>query len=128
VEAVALERIKRGGFVSHNLLDDALTIGIIESGVALRALDGDRVRGRLGIRPSEPGEQLAGRPGRLPPGTLVICDESEPLALLFGAVAAGRGVNPRTKRTVLLAVQVQGVPAIAVEEAIWLTADVLRRG
>jgi hypothetical protein len=41
-------------------------------------------------------------------------------------VGAGRGVNPRTKRTVLAAVQVKGVPDIAVEEAIWLAADVLR--
>jgi DNA/RNA-binding domain of Phe-tRNA-synthetase-like protein len=126
VEAVALERIKRGGFVSQNLLDDALTIGIIESGVALRAFDADRIRGRLGIRPSQAGEALEGRPGGLPAGTLVIADEDIPVALLFGAVAAGRGVNPRTKRTALVAVQVQGVPEIAVEEAIWLAADVMR--
>jgi DNA/RNA-binding domain of Phe-tRNA-synthetase-like protein len=126
VEAVALERMKRGGFVSQNLLDDALTIGIIESGVALRAFDADRVQGRLGIRQTQPGEPLEGRPGALPPGTLVIADEARPLALLFGAVAAGRGVNRRTKRTVLTAVQVRGVPDIAVEEAIWLAADVMR--
>lgn len=126
VEAVALERIKRGGFVSQNLLDDALTIAIIESGVALRAFDADRVQGRLGIRATQPGEGLEGRPGELPPGTLAIADEARPVALLFGAVAAGRGVNPRTKRTVLVAVQVQGVPEIAVEEAIWLAADVMR--
>jgi DNA/RNA-binding domain of Phe-tRNA-synthetase-like protein len=126
VEAVALERIMRGGFVSQNLLDDALTIGIIESGVALRAFDADRVEGRLGIRSTEAGEPLEGRPGGLPPGTLVIADEARPLALLFGAVAAGRGVNPRTVRTLLVAVQVQGVPPIAVEEALWLASDVLR--
>ena len=56
----------------------------------------------------------------------MIADEARPLALLFGAVGAGRGVNPRTKRTLLAAVQVQGVPDIAVEEAIWLAADVMR--
>jgi DNA/RNA-binding domain of Phe-tRNA-synthetase-like protein len=126
VEAVALERMKRGGFISRSLLDDALTIAIIESRVALRAFDADRAQGRLGIRPTEPGEALEGRPGGLPAGTLVIADEARPLALLFGAVAAGRGVNPRTKRTLLAAVQVKGVPDIAVEEAIWLAADVLR--
>jgi DNA/RNA-binding domain of Phe-tRNA-synthetase-like protein len=126
VEAVALERMKRGGFISRSLLDDALTIAIIESRVALRAFDADRAQGRLGIRPTEPGEALEGRPGGLPAGTLVIADEARPLALLFGAVAAGHGVNPRTKRTLLAAVQVKGVPDIAVEEAIWLAADVLR--
>jgi DNA/RNA-binding domain of Phe-tRNA-synthetase-like protein len=126
VESVALERMKHGGFVSQNLLDDALTIAIIESGVALRAFDADRAEGRLGIRQTEAGEGLEGRPGELPPGTLVIADEARPLALLFGATGAGRGVQPRTKRTILASVQVKGVPDIAVEEAIWLAADVLR--
>jgi DNA/RNA-binding domain of Phe-tRNA-synthetase-like protein len=126
VEAVALERMKRGGFVSQSLLDDALTIAIIESGVALRAFDADRANGRLGIRQTEPGEPLEGRSGGLPAGTLVVADEARPLALLFGATAAGRGVNRRTRRTILAAVQVKGVPDIAVEEAIWLAADVLR--
>jgi len=126
VEAVALERMKRGGFISRSLLDDALTIAIIESGVALRAFDAGRAEGRLGIRLSEPGEGLEGRPGELPQGTLVIADEARPLGLLFGAIAAGRGVRPRTTRTILTAVQVKGVPDIAVEEAIWLAADVLR--
>jgi len=126
VEAVALERIKRGGFVSRSVLDDALTIAIIESGVALRAFDADRAEGRLGIRQTTEGEGLEGRPGALPVGTLVIADEVRPLALLFGATAAGRGVSPKTARTILAAVQVKGVPDIAVEEAIWLAASIVR--
>ena len=126
VEEIALERMKRGGFISRSLLDDALTIAIIESGVALRGFDADRAEGRLGIRQTEPGEALEGRRGELPPGTLVVADEARPLALLFGATAAGRGVHPGTQRTLLAAVQVRGVPDIAVEEAIWLATDVLR--
>jgi len=125
VEAVALERIKQGGFVSRSLLDDALTIAIIESRVALRAFDADRTEGRLGIRQSAEGEALEGRPGPLPTGTLVIADESRPLALLFGATGTGRGVTPDTKRTILASIQVKGVPDIAVEEAIWLAASVM---
>jgi hypothetical protein len=35
-------------------------------------------------------------------------------------------VRPKTTRTILAAVKVRGVPDIAVEEAIWLAADVLR--
>jgi DNA/RNA-binding domain of Phe-tRNA-synthetase-like protein len=126
VESVALERIKRGGFISRSLLDDALTIAIIESGVALRAFDADRADGRLGIRQSAAGETLEGRPGPLPEGTLVIADEARPLALLFGATASGRGVTPKTARTILAAIQVTGVPDISVEEAIWLAASVMR--
>jgi DNA/RNA-binding domain of Phe-tRNA-synthetase-like protein len=126
VEELALERMKQGGFKSQSLLDDALTIAIIESGVAVRAFDADRVTGPLGIRPSNAGEELEGRPGELPGGTLVVADAERPLSLLFGALAAGRGVGPKTKRTLLVAIQVAGVPAIAVEEALWLAAGVLR--
>jgi DNA/RNA-binding domain of Phe-tRNA-synthetase-like protein len=126
VEAVALERIKRGGFVSKSLLDDALTIAIIESGVALRAFDADKAEGRLGIRQSAAGEGLEGRPGPLPLGTLVIADEARPLALLFGATASGRGVTPKSARMLLASIQVKGVPDIAVEEAIWLASSIVR--
>jgi DNA/RNA-binding domain of Phe-tRNA-synthetase-like protein len=126
VEQLALDRMKNGAFRSSNLLDDALTIAIIESGVALRAFDADQVEGQLGIRGSAPGEQLEGRPGELPAGTLVIADEKRPVALLFGATGQGRGVRPKTKRTLLVAIQVKGVPDIAVEEAIWLCAGVMR--
>ena len=126
VEEVALERMRKGGFPSVSLLDDALTIAIAESGVALRAFDADRVEGRLGIRLSAPGEPLEGRPGELPSGTLVIADEARPLALLFGATGADRGVSNKTERTLLCAIQVRGVPDIAVEEALWLAAGVMR--
>jgi DNA/RNA-binding domain of Phe-tRNA-synthetase-like protein len=125
VEELVLERMKHGGFVSRNLLDDALTIATIESGVALRAFDADRVAGRPGIRTTGAGEALAGRSGELPAGTLVIADEQHPLALLFGATASGRGVGPKSARTMLVAVQVGGVPEIAVEEALWLARGIL---
>jgi DNA/RNA-binding domain of Phe-tRNA-synthetase-like protein len=126
VEELALERMKHGGFRSRSLLDDALTIAIMESGVALRAFDADKVSVPLGIRSSDPGEELEGRPGELPAGTLVIADPERPVALLVGATAAGRGVVPRSKRTLLCALQVKGVPDIAVEEAIWLARGVLQ--
>jgi DNA/RNA-binding domain of Phe-tRNA-synthetase-like protein len=128
VEQLALDRMREGGFRSRSLLDDALTIATIESSVALRAFDADRVAGELEIRPSRPGETLEGRPGDLPAGTLVIADDERPVALLFGAVASGRGVGKRTARTLLIAIQVTGVPAIAVEEALWLAAEVLGEG
>jgi DNA/RNA-binding domain of Phe-tRNA-synthetase-like protein len=125
VEERMLERMKRGGFKSANLLDDALTIAIVESGVAIRAFDADRVAGVPGIRPTGTGEGLEGRPGDLPAGTLVIADEERPLALLFGATASGRGVQAGSSRTMLAAIGVKGVPEIAIEEAIWLAAGIL---
>jgi DNA/RNA-binding domain of Phe-tRNA-synthetase-like protein len=126
IEQVSLERMKHGGFVSRNLVDDALTIAIAESRVAVRAFDADQVQGRLGIRPTAEGEGLEGRPGALPGGTLVIADEARPVALLFGATADGLGVRSRTNRTLLCAVVVAGVPRIAAEEALWVAAGVMR--
>ena len=125
VEQLALERMKHGGFRSRSLLDDALTVAIVESGVAIRAFDADRIEGGLGIRGSAPGEGLEGRPGELPPGTLVVADEVRPVALLFAAIASGRGVRRRTRRTILAAIRVEGVPEIAVEEALWLCTDAM---
>jgi DNA/RNA-binding domain of Phe-tRNA-synthetase-like protein len=128
VEQLALDRMKHGAFRSRNLLDDALTIAIIESGVALRAFDADRAEGRLGIRGSAPAERLEGRATDLPAGTFVITDERRPLAMLFGATGEGRGVTSKTRRTLVCAVQVKGVPDIAVEEAVWLVSAVMRGG
>lgn len=126
IEEAALVRMKQGGFRSRNLLDDALTIATIESSIGVRAFDADRVTPPLRIRTSAEGEVLEGRPGALPVGTLVIADAERPVALLFGAMGADRGVQPRTRRTLLFAVQVKGVPDIAVEEALWLAAEVMR--
>jgi DNA/RNA-binding domain of Phe-tRNA-synthetase-like protein len=125
IEQLALDRMREGAFVSRNQLDDALTIAIVETGVALRAFDADKTEGRLGIRASAPGESLEGRPGELPSGTLVIADEKRPVALLFGATAAGRGVHPRTARITLAALAVKGVPEISVEEALWVARSAL---
>ena len=124
-EAVVRERMLKGGFVSSNLLDDALTIAMIESGVPVVAFDRGELAGELRIRPSHRGERLDGRPGELPAGTLVIADEAGPVALLFGAIATGHGVRPGTGAMALVAAGVAGVPEIAVEEALWLAREII---
>lgn len=128
VEAIALERLKQGAFKSQNRLDDALTIAMIESGVALSAFDADRVEPPLTVRMTGSDERMEGLPNRLPTGSLVICDRSRPVAVLFGELAGGRGVHPKTKRITLMATRVRGVPEIAVEEALWLAAEILTNG
>lgn len=128
VEQFAYERIKHGTFKSRNQLDDALTIAVVETGVALRAFDAEKLEGSLGIRDAAPGESLEGRPGKLPQGTLLIADERRPLGFLFGATAERRGVHPDTQRIRLVAVRVKGVPEIAVEEALWMAAQIMAVG
>ena len=125
VEQLALDRLHDGAFRSRGLPADALTIAIVETGVALRAFDADRLEGRLCIRDSAPGESLAGRPGELPQGTLTIADERAPVGLMFGETAEGRGVDDGTRRVAIVAVQVNGVPQMAVDEALWMAAATL---
>jgi DNA/RNA-binding domain of Phe-tRNA-synthetase-like protein len=124
-ERLALERLHDGAFKRHGLPEDALTIAIAETGVALRAFDADQLWGGLCIRDSAPGELLAGRPGELAQGTLVVADERTPVGLLFGADAEGKGVDRDTRRVAIVAVQVNGVPQMAVEEALWMAAATL---
>jgi DNA/RNA-binding domain of Phe-tRNA-synthetase-like protein len=124
VEAIALERLRHGGLKSENLLDDALTIAIAETGVPLIALDADRVDRQLGLRLARPGESLgSSRP--LSAGQIVVADPSRPVAVVLGDVAADAGVTRHTERMVLCALTVKGVPRICVEEALWIAAEVL---
>lgn len=126
IEQLALDRLHDGAFQSRGLPADALTVAIVETSVALRAFDADRLEGRLCIRDSAPGESLPGRPGELAQGTLIVADERRPVGLLFGEAAEGCGVEPRSRRISLVAIQVKGVPQIAVAEALWMAAATLR--
>lgn len=127
VERIALERMRWGGFRSRNIVDDALTIATVETGVPVIAFDGDRVGTAIGLRLAQPGEALsATRP--LSARQLVVADEDRALAVLFGDVSEEVGVTPRTERMLLAAVGVKGVPRISVEEALWTAADTLLEG
>ena len=124
VEAVALERLMKGGYKSRNLLDDALTIAVAETGVPVWALDADRVGEALEIREAALYEPFA-ETVWLPQGRLVVADAEGPVCELFGDLAPGREVTKATARTRLFTVQVAGVPPIHVEEALWTVAEIL---
>jgi DNA/RNA-binding domain of Phe-tRNA-synthetase-like protein len=127
VEASVLERLRVGGFRSHGSIEDALTIAIVETGVAMRAIDASRIQGRLGLRVAGEGERLGGGRGlELEEGTIVLADEQRSLALIFGETASEYEVQGDTVRVGLCAIQVQGVPDISVEEAIWNCVGALR--
>jgi DNA/RNA-binding domain of Phe-tRNA-synthetase-like protein len=128
IESAALERLIRGGWRSDNLVDDALTIALVETGVPVWALDGARVEGTPGIRTALGGEPLGrmvSEPRRLAAGRLVIADASTPLAVLFGDLAPGHGVSRDTTRMLLFTIAVAGVPRIHVEEALHACAALL---
>lgn len=125
VERAILDRLVHGGFEATNRLDDALLVAVVETGVPVWALDAGAVDGPLGIRLTGARESL-GRSPEAPPlreGRLVVADAVSPLAELFGDPAPGHGVHDDTSSMVLFTVQPAGVPAIHVEEALWLAAD-----
>ena len=127
VEALALERLKHGGFRSRSLLDDAITIAVMDTSVPVWALDATAVEGELELRGAAAGEPLGRSDGalELPAGRLVVADAAGALAVLFGDVAPGHGVTSRTRAIVLFSVAVPGVPGIHVEEALWTVWDVV---
>jgi DNA/RNA-binding domain of Phe-tRNA-synthetase-like protein len=127
-EEAAVRRLLQGRFESRDTLQDALLIALVETGVPVWALNARGVEtDSLGIRAADSGERLGGHPDGLPltAGQLVVADASRVHATLFGepvpAVARGPGSHP----IVLYAVAVDGVPAIHVEEALWVCTDVL---
>ena len=129
IEAAVLERMLRGGFLSGGLLRDVLLIALIDTGVPVWAVDAESVDGPLGIRPSREGELLGEDPTvpALPAGRLVIADASTALGILFGRLAPQYEVASATRRLMLFAVQVAGVPGLFVEEALWTCRAVLEQ-
>ncbi len=124
-EGLAVERLRAGGIPSLNLLDDALTIATLETGVPVIAFDSTLVGDQLGIRLSGSAEPLGGSGRPLGSRQIVVADEHRALATLTGEVAPERGVNKHTTSMVLASVQARNVPLISVEEAIWTVAETL---
>ncbi len=129
IEAAVLDRMLRGGFLSRGLLDDVLLISLMDTGVPVYALDARFVEGPLGIRTASDGERL-GRSSDgllLPPGRLVVADASVPLGVLFGELAQDARPRADSERLTLFALQVQGVPALYAEEALWSSRTALEQ-
>ncbi|HET6869479.1 MAG TPA: hypothetical protein VFH80_26445 [Solirubrobacteraceae bacterium] len=130
-EEAAVRRLLQGRFQSRDTLQDALLIGLIETGVPVWALDARRVEVEsLGVRAARSGERLGSSPDglSLPAGQLVVADASRVHAGLFGEPAPDHAPGPGAQRVVLYAVAVDGVPAIHVEEALWVCTDLLEAG
>ena len=110
-EAAAVARLLHGGFESHGRLADALLVALVETGVPVWALSTEDVQtDSLGIRSTG--------------GGLVIADAGRVHAPLFSAPPAPPP-GARGHELVLVSVGVDGVPAIFLEEALWLCAEIL---
>ena len=127
VEALALARMQHGGFRSGTLLEDAITLAVMETAVPVWAFDASRVEGSPELRPARPGERLgrSEEAAGVPPGRVVVADARGPLAVLFGALAPDAAVTRRTRELTLLCVAVPGVPEIHLEETLWTVWDII---
>jgi DNA/RNA-binding domain of Phe-tRNA-synthetase-like protein len=127
-EQAAVTRLLLGGFKSHDLVEDALLIALIETGVPVWALDAQYVdAGGLELRTSVAGDRLGGEHGsELPAGRLVVADARSVHGLLFGEIAPAHRAGPRTGRIMLFAIGVDGIPAIHIDEALWSACEVLK--
>jgi hypothetical protein len=127
IEEAMLVRMLQGGFISSNVLADALLVALVDTGVPVWALAADGVDGPLGIRATSDGEPF-GRSSsapRLPGGRLVIADSQVALAVLFGEIAPGHAARPVAGKLILFSLQVPGVPRLHIEEALWMAGSML---
>jgi DNA/RNA-binding domain of Phe-tRNA-synthetase-like protein len=128
-ERAALNRLLDGHFRPRNLIDDARLIALVETGVPVWAVDADLVDpGGPGIRQTIDGDRLGSTDHGhyLHPGRLAVADRRRVHAVLFDPrVAPGHEPGPHTERLALFTVGVDGVPAIHIEEALWVCVEAL---
>lgn len=126
-EAVAVARLLQGGLRPSDLVSDACLVALIETGVPVWALDADVVDASgLGIRTATPADcERLGPVDGLATGSLVVADAREVHAVLFSRPLPQRGVGAATRRVALYCIGVEGVPSIHLEEALWISEDLL---
>jgi len=129
-EAAIVERLLHGGFASSDRLGDALLVAVVETGVPVYALDEARLVGPLGLRTAGAGERIGEGPVApdAAPGSIVVADAAHAVAPLFAEPPAPYAASARTRHVRLYAPSVEGVPAIHVEEALFMVADALVEG
>ena len=94
----------------------------------IAVFDSASLDGTPGLRPAASGETLAdgGDERALRAGEVVIADERRPIARLTGEAAPDCLADRRTTSMLVCALAAAGVSRLALEEAIWTTAELLR--
>ena len=122
-EQAAVARLLHGGFASVGLIGDARLVALLETGVPVWALDAEAVPGRpLGIGTA--GEPADGR--SVPaPGSLIVTAGERVVSILFEEPDPAFAPGPATRRLVVYAVAVDGVPELHLDEALRACLDLL---
>ncbi len=123
-EAAAVDRLLHGEFRSVDRITDACLVALVETGVPVWAVDGAAVDAAgLGLRTAGRSDADSGVPAAA--GSLVVADGRRAHAVLFADPPPDRRPGARTRRIVLFALGVDGVPQIHLEEAMWLAAELV---
>ncbi|WP_205696478.1 hypothetical protein [Conexibacter sp. SYSU D00693] len=112
LERLLRDRLLRGTFQPRGPVVDACAVAVLETGVPVWALDAGVVDGPLRVRVETSG-------------ALVVADDHRALAPLLGDPAAEHAPGDGSVEVVLFAVDVRGVPAGTVDEALWIAAATL---
>ncbi|HYF26188.1 MAG TPA: hypothetical protein VD931_10660 [Baekduia sp.] len=111
LEQAAFERLLRGRFVSRGWLSDAVLLAMFETGVPLWSVDAASLEGPLRVEVDDTA------------GAAVV-DHRGVVAPLMGApVRPELGTRPGVAS--VFAVRVEAVPSTTVDEALWLTCEML---
>lgn len=119
IERAVLDRMFHGAFASVDRLADALLMALVETGVPVWALDAAAVVPGLHLRMAAPED------AHVPAGRIAVADADGALAELFGPIAPAARAGRDTGGLLLFSVAVKGVPALCVEEALFLAAEAL---
>ena len=125
VEAIALERLRRGGFKSQQRCSTTPSRSPSPR-PASRCSRSTPTGWRASPGCACPGP-ASGSPAcaRFRRARSWWPTTPRPVAVVLGEVSHEAGVTPATERMILCALRVKGVPPIAVEEALWTAAEVL---
>lgn len=111
MEAAVVDRLMHGGFKSRGLVEDAVAVALVETGVPIWVLDAARVDPPLGVDERDDG--------------LVVADGTGEVCALFADPGPDRAPGEETAALRLFTVQVAGVPGIHVDEALATCAEAL---
>lgn len=120
-DALMRERIAYGSFRASSVVQDALKVVILETSVAVWAIDSAAIVDGLVLR-TPSGDADASRSAPVVP---LLSDGDELVAPVGSAPQAPYAVRRKTKDLRLVALQCDGVPAMHVEEALWLASSLL---
>ncbi len=126
VEQLMVERLEHGGLPSQGMPADAAVVATLETGVPIVIVDAAAVAGRPGLRPAAAGESLGDPETALRAGEVVYADEQRPLARLNGELAADCATSDATTSMIVCALAAATVSQLAIEEALWTAAEMLR--